>query len=240
MAYCCYFPPCLICEALCTSAEQSDKHAWHTLCLCVRKCRDTSLCLLSWNIMYVYVCPLHTDLVLCSCVKLWMICWQGNGHSRATEQGLNARLDVGIEDRDIFSPLKQDLQLLFFTLAPSCLSAHPLQARVVQIKKRTPKKMKKIWKTATHAFITQMESYSTAMYTVLIGLKSPNGCRLFHLRDKSFNGVSVILNMQMQPLLQRGSVVDSWGSLSVHAWLAVFYKKEVQLSVNHSSRVREC
>lgn len=75
-----------------------------------------------------------------------MICWQGNGHSRATEQGLDARLDVGIEDRDIFSPLKQDLQPLFFTLAPNCLSVHPLQARIVQIKKRTPAKMKKILK----------------------------------------------------------------------------------------------
>lgn len=35
-----------------------------------------------------------------------MIFWQGNGHSRTTEQGVNDQLDEGIEDRDVFSPLK--------------------------------------------------------------------------------------------------------------------------------------
>lgn len=67
--------------------------------------------------VYVYCLESHSTytclgLVLCSRVysttvfELCMIFWQGNCHSRTTEQGLNAQLDKGIDDRDIFPQLK--------------------------------------------------------------------------------------------------------------------------------------
>lgn len=67
--------------------------------LCVSVGTSEQLCIPC--LAYVYV------FVWCFVLVFMALVFElGNGHIRTTEQGLNVQLDEGIEDRDVFSPLK--------------------------------------------------------------------------------------------------------------------------------------
>lgn len=70
--------------------------------------------------------------------ELYMIFWQGNGHSRITEQGLNAQLDQGIEDRDIFSPLKSSEARFTTIILPTGTAASAAAGKSCSDKNKDP------------------------------------------------------------------------------------------------------
>lgn len=134
----------------------------------------------------------YTCLGLVLCIRVYsttvfepcMIFWQGNCHSKTTEQGLNAQLDKGIDDRDIFPRLKSS-EARFTTIILPTSTRLPQPAspagKSCSNKEKDPWKRRRFKYSSSPINNADGELLLSYVYCVDWVLKRQHSCLLFHL-----------------------------------------------------------